>query len=563
MERFGFTATELDRAKQSLLRARERLVAETANRVSASRADEYVRNFVEDEPLPTGEFEFALNQRFVPEITLDEVNGIAKEWFTDRNRLVLVNAPEKAGVTGPDEAKLAGVMKAAAAKELTPYVDTVRSEALMGAPPAPGAIVGTTTKDAAGITEWQLSNGVKVVLKPTTFKEDEILFRASSPGGTSLASDQDFIAASTATQLVAAGGLGTLSSVDLRKVLTGKVASATPLIGELEEGMAGGASKKDLETMFQLIYLRFTAPRADPEIAGVMASQTKTVLANQTAAPEYAFIQMLTSTLSQNHPRRRLPTPATVDQWNLEKSMAFYKDRFADASDFTFIFVGSFDVQTLKPLVERYLGALPSIHRKETWKDVGVRPPTGVIERTVEKGIEPKSETAIVFSGPFEYEQTHRVAIRAMAEILQGRLLTTIREELGGTYSISANASTQKDPSPEYSIAIQFSSDPQRTAGLNERVLQEVEKLRAEGPTDKQVSDEREALLRDFETNIKQNGYLLGQLSARYEYGEDPAGLWSIPDYYRKIDAAMIQDAAKTYLNGANRVRVMLVPERK
>ena len=315
--------------------------------------------------------------------------------------------------------------------------------------------------------------------------------------------------------------------------------------------------------MFQLIYLRFTQPRADPTIFGVMTSQMKTMLANQTAAPEYAFAQMLTSTLSQNHPRRRLPTAAAIDEWNLDKSMAFYKDRFADASDFTFVFVGSFDLPTMKPLVERYLGGLPSIHRKETWKDVGVRTPTGVIEKTVEKGIEPKSQTAIVFNGPFEYDQAHRVAIRAMAEILQTRLLTTIREELGGTYSISANASAQKIPNPEYSIAIQFGSDPQRATALNERIVQEIERLKADGPTEKQVSDEREALLRDFETSAKQNGYLLGQLSVKYEYGEDPAGLWNIPEYYKKIDAAMIQDAAKTYLNMDNRVRVTLVPEQK
>jgi zinc protease len=192
-----------------------------------------------------------------------------------------------------------------------------------------------------------------------------------------------------------------------------------------------------------------------------------------------------------------------------------------------------------------------------------VRTPTGVIEKTVEKGIEPKSLTAIVLSGPFEYDQTHHVAIRAMSEILQSRLLTAIREELGGTYSISANAVTQKIPNPEYSIAIQFGSEPQRTAALTERVVQEIERLKTDGPTDKQVSDEREALLRDFETNIKQNGYLLGQLSLKYEYGEDPAGLWNIPEYYKKLDAAMIQEAAKTYLNMNNRVKVTLVPEQK
>jgi zinc protease len=404
---------------------------------------------------------------------------------------------------------------------------------------------------------------VKVVLKPTTFKADEILFRATSPGGTSLAGDKDYIPASTATQVITAGGVGKFNAIDLRKYLTGKVASASPYISELEEGLNGSSSRKDLETMFQLIYLRFVQPRADATAFGVQAAQTKTMLGNQTAAPEYAFFQTLNNTRYQNHLRRRLSTTADVDQWNLDKSLAFYKDRFADASDFTFFFVGSFDLETIKPLVERYLGALPSIHRKETWKDVGARTAPGLVEKRVEKGVEPKSLAAIVFSGPFEFDQSHRVTIRAMSEILSTRLLEIIREELGGTYSINASSSYQKFPNQEYSITIQFGSSPERTEDLIKRVFEEIEKFKASGPTEKQLNDEKEALLREFESNSKLNNYLVNQISLRYYHGEDPAGLWNIPDYYRKLDAAMIQQAARTYLNPNNFVKVTLFPEKK
>jgi zinc protease len=252
-----------------------------------------------------------------------------------------------------------------------------------------------------------------------------------------------------------------------------------------------------------------------------------------------------------------------VDEWNLDKSLAFYKDRFSDASDFTFVFVGSFDLATIKPLVERYLGSLPSTQRKETWKDVGARTAGGVIEKRVEKGIEPKSLNAIIFSGAFEHDQIHRIAIRAMAEILQTRLLETIREELGGTYSINVGPGYQRIPNPEYSITIQFGSAPERADDLVKRVFQEIEKLKTGGPTEKQVADEKEALLRDFETNSKQNNYLLSQISLRYQSGENPVSLWSIPDYYKKIDGAMIQQAAQTYLNMKNYIRVTLVPEKK
>ena len=561
VSRFGFTESELDRQKQVTLRSRERLIAEKDNRESGSRADEYIRNFLERETLPTSEHEYALHQRFLPQIALDEMNRLAREWFPERNRMVVVTAPRKNGLKIPDEPALAAVTKSASAKELKQYVDTTSATALLDTLPAPGTVARTSAKAAIGITEWELSNGVRVVLKPTTFREDEILFRATSPGGTSLASDLDYIAATTATQVISSGGVGALTAHDLRKVLSGKVASVRPFINELEEGLSGGSSRKDLETMFQLIYLAFTQPRADATAFAAQASQMRALLTNQAAVPEYAFIETLSSTLSQNHPRRRLPTPAMVDEWNLDRSLAFYKDRFADAGDFTFVFVGSFDLATIKPLVERYLGGLPSIQRRESWKDIGVRTPTSVIAKRVEKGIEPKSLSAIVFSGPFEFDQPHRVAIRAVTQVLQTRLRETIREALSGTYSITASQSYEKVPRPEYTVTVQFGSDPRRTDDLIARVLQEVELLRMNGPTEKQVNDVREALLREFETNSKQNGYLLSQIVQRYQNDDDVTGLWDMPDYYKRLDAAAIRQAAKTYLDTNHYVEVSLFPE--
>jgi zinc protease len=561
--RFGFTATELDRVRQSILRAYEEMAIEEQNRQSNNRADEYIRNFLTGEPIPGAEYEQALHQRFLPEVTLDEINQIAKQWFTDKNRIVVVTGPDKAGVTLPDEAKLAAVIKSAPNKNLTAYVDKVSNAALLDPLPKPGSVTKTTTKDALGITEWQLSNGVKVVLKPTTFREDEILFRASSPGGTSLASDSDYIPADTASRLVGAGGLGQFSAVDLRKALAGKVASAGAYIGELDQGLSGSSSRKDLETMFQLIYLRFTQPRADADVFSVQANQAKIALANQTAAPGYAFAEALTNVLGQNHPRRQLPTVADIDKWNLDKSLAFYKDRFADASGFTFVFVGSFDVQAMKPLVERYLGSLPSLNRNETWKDVGARLPKGVIEKRVEKGIEPKSQATIIFNGPFEYDPQHRVAIRAMSQILQTRLLEMIREQLGATYSITAGASVDKQPIQTYELSIQFGADPKRMDDTIKRLFEEVERFKTEGPSEKQLADEKEALIREFETNSKTNGYLLSQIMGKYEYGEDVAGIWEAPDLYRKLDVASIQEAAKKYLNRENVATVTLFPEKK
>jgi zinc protease len=562
--RFGFTATELDRQKQGLLRGWERAFAEKDNRVSGSRADEYIRNFLTGEPLPKTDDEFVLNQRFVPGITLDELNRLPKEWFGGTsNRHVIVTAPDKPGVALPDEARLSSIVARVPTMQLTAYVDRMAGTVLLDKIPEPGRITKMSTKAALGITEWELSNGVKVVLKPTTFRQDEIVFRAFSLGGTSLASDADYIPASTASQLIGGSGVGKYSPPELRRLLTGKLASANPFIGELDEGLSGSASPRDLETMFQLIYMRFVEPRADSGAVAAQAAQLRALMANMSNTPGFVFAQTLAGILGNNHPRRRVNTVESIDQWNLEKSFAFYKDRFADASDFTFVFVGTFEPETMRPLVERYLGSLPSIHRTETWKDVGARFPTGVIVKRVEKGLEPKSQAALVYTGPFVFDQGNRVAIRAMAEILQNRLRETIREQLGGTYSINANASYGSIPIPDYTISIGWGCDPARVDELVARVLQEIEVLKTNGPTAQQVADEREALLRDYESVTKQNGWWLSQIAQRYEIHEDPAGLLTLPDAYRTIDAATIQQAARLYLKGDNRVQVTLVPEKQ
>jgi zinc protease len=559
---FGFTATELDRQRQNILRSLERAVTEKDKQESGGLADEYVRNFIEGEPSPGIVYEQALYQRFLPEITLAEINALAKNWVPDSNRVVVVSGPDKPGLTLPSEEKLKAAMTTAAAP-LTAYVDKVDTTPLFDATPTPGAVVKTSTRDAIGITEWELSNGVKVVIKPTTFKEDEIVFRGTSLGGVSLASDADFVPASSAAGVISAGGLGKLSSLDLRKSLTGKIASASANISDIDQTISGGASKKDLETMFQLIYLRFTAPRADPVIFSTILSQTRSMLANQSAQPEYAYYTTLTSILTQNHLRARPMTPELLEQMSLEKSLAFYKDRFSDASGFTFVFVGSIDPATLKPLVEKYIGSLPSTHRNDTWRDVGMTTPAGVVEKTVEKGLEPKSQTTIVFSGTFPYNQEQRVAIRAMANVLENRLRETLREDLGGTYSINASPQMTRFPRPEYSFGISFGSDPKRAEALTKTVFAEIEKLKAGGPTEKEIADTKETFLRDFDANMKQNAYWLGQIALKYEYGEDPATLLAVPDFYRKIDARMIQDAARLYLDPKRYVRVSLMPEKK
>jgi zinc protease len=566
VKRFGFAATELDRAKQANMAGSERVVAEGPDRESSSRADEYTRNFLQREALPTIWQELAFHRRFIPDITLSEVNAVADDWFPEGNRLIVVAAPEQAGVVLPAEAQLAAVVRAASEKRVERYVDGGAGQTLMDAPPARGNIVKTAVHAEAGITEWTLSNGATVVLKPTTLKSDQILFRAAAPGGTSLASDDEFISARAADDVIPVGGVGPFNAVALDKVLTGKAVSVRPFINDINQGMQGGATPQDLETMFQLLYLRFTQPRADPAAFAAMKSQALALLANQMASPEAVFDQAVNTALTGGSPRRQRETRETVARWNLEKSMAFYKARFADASHFTFVFVGSFTPESIRPLVETYIAGLPATHGNEKWRDIGVTAPKGVIEKTVEKGIAPKSEVAIVFAGPFVYDDANKLALQAVRLLLQSRLSDAIREELGATYRITVESQSARIPRPEYRLRIDWTCDPARTQSLVQRVMTEVEFIRQTLLKPEQVSRVRSILARDFEKSSEENGYLLGQISRRYDDGDAAnvgAAVQPPSRQISELSGAVIQQAAQRYLDTGNYVRVTLMPETK
>ncbi len=558
--KFGFSAAELDRERREVLRGYEGAFAERDKEESADLAAEFIRAYTANEPTPGMTYQYGLVQRFLPEITVEEVNKVARDW-TSGSRVVLVNAPQKPGLVVPDPTQLAAAMKSAADGNIKPYVDEASSRPLMEKPPTPGTIVTTTQRGGFGLQEWVLSNGVKVVLMPTTFKQDEVIFRATSPGGTSLASDKDYVAAITAAQIVGASGLGPFNIIQLRNSLAGKAVSVTPFIDDTEEGLGGGASPKDLETMFQLIYLTFTQPRADTEAFAAMTSQMRAMLANQQASPEWEFRQTLATTLAQNHFRARPMTPKLVDEMDLQRSYAFYKERFADASDFTFVFTGSFDVAAIRPLIERYLASLPALNRKESWKNEGVTPPRGVVEKVVRKGIEPKSQAAVVFTGPIDFDTPHEVTLDALSIVLEGRLRRSLREAMRGTYGVEVGSHATNVPEPRFSVTVEFGCDPDRTAELLATAFREIERLRNEGPTATEVSDAREALMVGHQTDLAENARLANEIIHRYQGGQNVTEFFTLPAEFQKLTAAAVQGAAKRYLDTSNVVKVTLFPE--
>ena len=561
--RFGFTSTELERKKSEMIRVFERAFTERATEDSGDLAEEFTRAFLQGEPTPGIAYEYEAHKHFMPGITLQEINRLAAEWMTGPNRVVLVNAPEKEGVPVPTEEELAAVLKSVKTEELTHYEDKTTDKPLLSQVPEPGEIVSTRTIPEIGVTEWTLSNGVRVVLKPTDFKEDEILMRATSPGGISLAADENLVPANTADQVVSSGGLGAFNAVDLEKKLAGKAVFVRPTISELDEGLSGNASPRDVEILFQMIYLTFNAPRSDPGVFEVLKAQLKAFLENRTKSPEVVFSDTLRTTMQRDQPRFRPMTVDEISKMDLEKSLAFYRDRFADASDFTFVFVGNLDLEAIKPLVCRYLATLPSLRRVETWKDWRVPPPEGIVTRVVEMGVEPRSLTAVVFSGPFSYSLENRNAIGAASQMLETRLRKLLREKLSGTYNVSVQPSVSKIPREEFRVGINLGADPKRIDELSRAIFEEIGRLKTAGPDEKEVEEIRTAESRDYETSSRQNGWWLAQLAERYRLGENPTEVLRIPGSFALITKDVIRKAVETYFNTGRYVQVTLYPEKR
>jgi len=557
----GFTVTELERQKTNLLRGFERAFAERDKSESAGYADEYVRAFLEQEPIPGIEREYQLVQQLLPGIQLAELNALARAWMTERNRVVLVMAPQRPETRLPTQEQLLAVLERVEAKPITPYEDVVANVALLETPPTPGRIV--SSKPVAGIanaTLLELSNGAKVYLMPTTYKNDQVVMSAYSPGGLSLVGNDDYMSAGFAGQLVALSGLGGLDAIQLQKALTGKVAQVSAAVGEFGEMMSGAASPQDLETLFQQVYLNFTAPRSDSAAFASFMQRIQGFLANRGASPEAAFADTFALTLWQYHPRARPTTAEVVGEIDRNEAFRYFRERFANAGDFTFAFVGAFDADAIRPLVERYLASLPSTATRETPRDNGMRPVRGVVEKTVVKGVEPKAQTRITFTGPLEYNRDNRVALDMMVDVLDMKLRDVLREDLGGTYGVSISQSAARLPEPRYTISIAFGSAPERLEELVSAVFAEIEKLKAEGPTAEALAKVKEQQRRDFETAQQQNGFWMSLLIGEAESGEPAANALQHNARVEAMTAERIRDAARLWLDITNYVRVDLVP---
>lgn len=560
--KFGFTQTELDRAKQSTLTQMENAYRERDKTKSVNFVREYQQNFLQGEAIPGIAWEYNFTKDNIGSITLTEINVLAGKYISDKDRAVIVEAPDKEKDKLPADKTLLDWISSAGT-DVKPYVDEVSNKPLLEKEPTPGKTVSVQKDTALITTTLTLSNGVKVILKPTTFKNDQILIDGYHFGGTSLASDDDFTSANLAAGIIGSSGIADIDEIKLDKMLSGKNLSVSPYIRELSEGISGNSTPKDFETALQLVYMYFTQPRKDPDIWQSNITQTKSLLANRGLDPGSVFQDTVSSTLSNHNFRRMVTTLDRLNSASLDKAYSFYKQRFADANGFTFVIVGSFDIDKIKPLLEKYLGGLPSSGGAETYKDLGIHPPTGAITKDVYKGIGDKSSVQLVFSGDYDYNDNNNLQLDALNEILSIKLIERLREKEGETYAPGVRSNHTKLPNGRYSITVYFGCAPANVDKLIAATMEEINKIKQNGPEAVDVQKFQAETKRAIEVDLKENSFWEDHLRSSAQNQENPdAALSWIPDL-KKATVQTVKDAANKYLNESNFIKLILLPEKK
>ena len=562
LEKHGFVQQELDLYKKKYLASLERRYNDRDKQESGNIIDDYVEHFLSQEPAPGIEYDYNFTKKNIDNITIAELNTYIKDLITKENFVVAIQAPEKAGVKVPNEKEVRAILAEMDKVEVKPYeAKQIALSLTEGITINAGKIVGEKKLDKIGVTELTLSNGVKVILKPTDFKNDEIVISAFSNGGTSLASDADFASAQYIAGIIAESGINNLSQSDMKKTMTGKNVRIAPVISELYEGFSGSSTPKDIETAMQLLHLYFVAPRKDENAFNSKKTRDKAFLGNITSNPQFYFFIELAKFLGQGSPRTN-PIP-DFEQLDYQKGFDFYKNRFADASDFTFIFVGSFQIDAIKPLLETYLASLPALQRKETWKDNGVRLPKGMQDKVFFKGTDPKSFVQIIFAGEDKYDAKNDYLLDALGELLDIKLIEKIREESAGAYTVGASGNIEKYPIGQFQFAVNFPCDPKRVDELTKQALEEIEKIQKGNIDDKDLEKVKEQRKRKVEVDIKTNRYWANALQSTYfnELNSENIADWE--SRLNWITKEAMQNMAKKYINTKSYIRAVLKPEEK
>ena len=560
--RFGFTESEYARARANYLQSLESAYNEREKTKHGSYVREYVQNFLNGEPIPGIEAEYAMMNQLAPNIPLQAMNMVMQQLVPDSNQVVIIAGPAKEGLKYPTKEEVINLLKGMKDLDLQAYVDKVSDEPLMKEAPKGGKIISEKEGDIYGSTKLVLSNGVTVYVKKTDFKADEIRMKGTSLGGKSIFPDKDALNFAVMDNVIAVGGLGNFSQVDLTKVLAGKKVSVNAGLGATTENVFGTCSPKDFETMMQLTYLTFTAPRKDAEAFESFKNRMKAQLESAQANPLSSINDSLQKAMYNNHPRVVMMKPERVDQIDYDRILEMYNDRFKDASDFTFYFVGNIDLETAKPLIAEYLGALPAINRKETFKDTKMSIRKGVYKNEYAKEQQTPTATIVfLYSGKAPYTLKNDILLSFATQVLDMVYTEEVREKEGGTYGVNCFGDLQKYPKEQLLLQIVFQTDPAKKDKLAGIVVDELKKLAAEGPSDVHLQKVKEYMLKKYADNQKENGYWMNNLNDYFYYGMDMTEGYT--DIVNSITAKDIQKFVSDLLKQGNEIEVtMTVPNK-
>ena len=559
---FGFTPSEYERAKSDFLRAQENIFNDKDKQKSSFYVEKYVENFINGTPAPGIENEYTLYQQLAQALPLEQINLFTKQIIGDKNVAIAIMAPKKEGVTYPTKEEVINIFNKARTENVTAYKEEVSNEPLIAQLPKPGKVTKEEKDAKFDATVWTLSNGIKVVVKKTDFKDDEVMLTASAKGGSSLFDNKDAVNIKVLNDVIELGGIGNFSKINLQKRLAGKQVSASATISSKGEDINGTASPKDLETMMQLVYLTVTAPRMDQEAFQAYLSRQKKLLASLEANPMVALSDTLTSMLYGNHPRSLRVKASMLDKIDYNRIMEMYKSRFADLGDFTFTIVGNVDPATLKPLVEQYIASLPATKKKENFVDVKMYPAKGEVKNHFEKEMQTVKTTVYsIYTGKVDYNPATIIEMSMLDQILDIVYTETIREQEGGTYGVSVRGSVSNYPYGNYQLMIGFDTDPKLRDKLIAKIKEGLNELATVGPKAEILNKVKEFMLKKNQENLRENGYWMNAIDTYYTWNID-----TLNDFDKLVNGITIEDIKKftaNIISQKNNVEVVMTGKEK
>ena len=558
----GFTITELERAKAAVMTGIEDLYNEREKTKSVDFIGELIRNFLKGEPIPGIEKEYEIYKKYLQGISLKEVNGLIAKWIKPTDRAIIVMAPESEKKKLISEQQLLTILNKQQ-KNLKAYEDKVIKASILKDQPLAGTIIDEREIKSLGVTVLTLSNGATVILKPTDFKNNQILISGISKGGSSLYSDSVYLSAANASAIANFGGVGNFDRISLQKELAGKQVFISPSVGQYSEGISGTASPKDLTTAFQLLYGYFTEPRKDTSMFEVYKQQLITTLTNKDKDPSSVFGDSVSYILGNYHFRRKPLDLKRVEEINLDKAFNIYKERFADAGDFIFTIVGSFKVDSIRKSIMQYIASLPYKSAHENWQDVGIRYPKGIFSKTIVKGQEKKSSVRISFTGTTIYSDLEATQLDQLAQVLQIRLREILREDQGGVYGVGVRAAISRQPISAYIINISFGCAPENVDKLYNLVMEELKNMKANGGAQINIEKVIAEDTRSLETSVKENDYWLENLQDKFYFNENPELILQDSAMIKQLTINKTKKLANQYFNMENMVKLILMPDMK